>query len=132
MDTTVVSHDVTARKDLARDARAHYYSKDEALERHFGVRDDETPRTTEDALERIKEGKFQLRSKEDRGFFDSWEDSIRWRHPDTKKDTEGYRAASEKLKKHFARVQQDVSCDSLEKAKAAVRAFEDLGHATFH
>ena len=130
MHTTDTNHpEVTARALLNRDLRNIYLKHDEKLEKHFHVRDDDAPETGEDAIERIKAGKFQLKPKEQRCVFDHWTNHLRWRDPEAKKDIDGYKAANEKLKTAYTHAIQDVTVDPLEKAKAALRKFED---ATFH
>lgn len=127
MDTTT-NHETVARQALLRDVRNHYYQHDENLERKFGIRGDTTPKNIEEALERIKEGKFKIVDKGNRSFFESWFDHVKWMDPNKTKDVDGYRAASEELKKAYAHAQQDVNCDSLDKAKASVRKFEEWKH----
>lgn len=129
MNTHEHSPESVARSALRNDLSNLYTKHDQKLLHHFHVMDDDQPDTPEEVVERIKSGKYQLRDKKDRSSFSHWTNHIRWRDPTQEKDEEGYKAAYEKMKVAYKHAQQDVLCDPLDKAKAAVRKFEEH---TFH
>lgn len=129
MNTHEHSPEAVARSHLRNDLSTHYSLHDRKLMKHFHLVDDDDPETAEAAVERIKSGMFQLKDKKDRSSFAHWTNHIRWRDPTKEKDEEGYQAAYDKMKVAYKHAQQDVLCDSLDKAKAAVRKFEEH---TFH
>ena len=79
--------------DRLNDIRFH---KEVALERAYGLTDDEPPRTAEDFLKRIEDGQYILR--EDNRYRRDFYDRVRWRDPDLKEDQDGFHAATEILR----------------------------------
>lgn len=127
-EDTMNTHDNTeanARSHLRNNLASSYSKHDHDLLRHFGLMEDDSPDSPEEVIERIKNGKYVLRDKKDRTSFSHWTSHIRWRDPSKEKDEAGYKAAFEKMSQAYKHAQQDVLCDPLDKAKAAVRKFEE-------
>lgn len=117
-----------ARTALRNDLAGQFNHHDDKLRSHFRISVD-TPDTVENAVERIKAGKYTLADKNDRNSYGHWVHDIKWRAPGEDKDQVGYDAAFKKLRVAYRHAIQDVLCDPLEKAKSSVRRFET---ETFH
>ena len=97
---------------------------DVKLERQFGVRDDEPPKTFADVLARLTSGKYVIEdSKKNRESYDSL-NYVQWRDPSIKRDDVGYKLAAEALRSAKTLVLDAVKVLDPKDALAPVQAFE--------
>ena len=111
--------------------------KDEELQKHFHLADDDAPKTPKQLIDRIKEGKFKVR-KPDHSF-DNEEDYMdsehysqysllsyfNWRDPDHKKDHKGYDTAVKKLEKAVEHLNDTLLVSDAKDGLIALREFEE-------
>lgn len=101
------------------------HEKRTALSRKFGMIDDEAPRTANELIKRITDGKYVIRK--DRGDSRTYSDSlayINWRDPAVTKDEAGFDAANDKLEKAQTAVKDQIVVLDAEKGLAALQTFE--------
>ena len=85
-----------------------YYTAKTALQRKFGLMDDEAPVTLADTVKRIQDGQFVIPEKYgDKNTYGSLS-YIRWRDPKAVEDKAGYEAAKADLKKAFTKVEDTI------------------------
>jgi len=108
------------RKYLEKRLQEVYYEKRDPLDAKFGLTDDDAPRTGTELIERLKEGKYTI--KTDRDYW-CWFDMIQWRSPDRKQDHDGYKAAIDDLK---ALRQKSLDIIKIEEPKAGLDAVKAL------
>lgn len=97
--------------------------------KHFGMVDDDPPKTPKEYVQRIKDNKFMIQKDCDdmeTGRY-SWEYLI-WRDPEVKRDQDGYTAARELIHKVIGETEDEIWNDP-KNALAAVHKFEKH---TFH
>jgi len=95
-----------------------------ALKRKFGLADDETPQTIQDAIKRIQDGLFVLPEKyKNRDSYASLS-YIRWRDPKIVEDQAGYEAAKLPLKAAYTKTEREIKIFSPEKGLQAIIDFE--------
>ena len=125
-----VSLEETQRQKLENTLLHAFYTKEEDERIHFGLRDDRTPRTAKELVERIKAGEYEITQDDEEGleFYGSTY-GLKWRKPKTKKNYDGYEASKKLLDKELETVKQDVWFLPLDQALASVRSFEAK---TFH
>jgi hypothetical protein len=106
------------------------YKKLPELRKAFGLVNDEDPKTPDELIQRIKDGKFVLPSTEDqeknreRDFYSSAWSFIEWRDPSVKRDQSGYAAAKDKLNAAATQVRDIIMVKTPEDGLAALQAFE--------
>jgi hypothetical protein len=122
------------------DERAHLrhrawginFDKARAAERHFGLVDDEFPKTPKEFTERIAAGKFIFRDK-DKADKEVWSGdilrTIRFRDPDKKEDRDGFKAEGERREKVYATLTDKIA---ILEPKDALKAMEEFEGKTFH
>lgn len=110
------------RKYLERRLQEVYSDKREGLEATFGLFDDDCPTSVTDLAERLKEGKYTLRTGDKYQFW-HWTDLIQWRDPAKKQDHDGFKAALEELK---ALKQKSLDIIKIEDPKAGLDAVKAL------
>lgn len=123
--TTTAAIEANQRSFMEREMRIAYSKHENELERKFHIIES-TPKTTEEAVQRIKDGKYQVIAGNNRCcYYSDWHHNIQWRLPDEVKDVDGYKAAKVKLDAAYKRVLQDIIIDPIEKAKDSLRTFEN-------
>ena len=124
---TLVATDTTD-KDQRRYLKDQlYYAYDKAktaLQRKFGLIDDEAPVTLADTIKRIQDGLFVIPEKyKDKGTYGSLS-YLRWRDPKAIEDKVGYEAAKAPLKTAYTTVERQIVIFTPEKSLEALIAFE--------
>lgn len=102
--------------------------KEDAAMRHFGLKDDEYPRTAEELVKRIKEGRYVIREHNDDDF-GGWMEDIRWRHPDKKADKEGFNAFKAAMDKDGEDVRDAIA---IQEPVEALKVLKDFEAKTYH
>lgn len=122
--TAAPTESETQRSYLVDRLRTAFRTKDAALERKFGLRDDEEPRTFDEMIQRIKDGKYRLADgyKSDQKLWEGPQYYIRWRSVD--KDQAGYDAAETILKTAYQAAMDIIKVKSLDDGLVALQAFE--------
>lgn len=99
------------------------------IEIAFGLQDDKDPRTTNEFIQRIKDGKYIIAgNKGDQRTYYPLQ-NIRWRDPEKKEDQVGNDAALDKLSKAFEDLFDEINVKTPAEGLAAIRAFQS---ATFN
>lgn len=111
-----------------------FHNKTDELYRHFGLRDDENPKTMEEFIERIKKGQFTYDQE------DIDEDPWCFRHnpiafirwtSKPKKDQKGYEKAFKVLEDRYTET-KDVLYVNLQKPEEMLKALQAFEKETFH
>ena len=111
------------RKYLTQRLSEVYHTKRDPLEQKFGLYDDDAPTSSTELAERLKEGKYTLRTDKEVGRWAMWFEHIQWRSPDRKRDDEGFKAAVDDLK---AERQKALDIIKIEDPKAGLEAIKAL------
>lgn len=121
--------DTNARQYIEGRLMVIYHNKSGALQKDFGLVDDERPTTAKELIARITEGKFQV--SEDKMERDSYSpiDYFRWRDPSVKEDKAGYDTAINTMKAAKTEVEDTIMVGTPSDALTALKAFEGK---TFH
>jgi hypothetical protein len=113
-----------SRDYLRNRLSAAYFSKDADLERAYGLRDDSSPQTPQEMVDRILAGKYVIDEKEDGEYYDDLSVYFSWRDPAIKKDREGYDAAHKILKAAHNKASDQVMVLSAAEGLKALQEFE--------
>jgi hypothetical protein len=119
------------RKYLEKRLYEVYSEKRDPLEATFGLIDDEAPNTVDEFKKRIADGSYTFRTGDQYRYW-SWMDLIQWRHPDRKRDDEGFKAALEDLKAARQKALDDIKIKDPEtglKAVIDLESWEPTGKA---
>lgn len=101
--------------------------KEISMSRHFKLLDDESPKTAEETIQRIKDGNFVLREKN--SFWgNSFNDRVQWRNPAAVKDQDGFDAAEKRM---FEAKKTLMDKARLYPIAEATKAFEEFKTADF-
>lgn len=111
------------RKYLEKRLQEVYHDKRDNLEAHFGIIDDDAPNGPAELAERLKDGKYTLRTG-DRYQYWHWTELIQWRHPDRKQDFEGFEAAKKDLQSLRQKSLDTIKIDDVKACLDAVKALE--------
>lgn len=95
---------------------------------NFGLIDDESPRSPEEIVERIKSGMFVIPAPEGRDNWGSPYKMILWRDPAKVKDRDGYNAWSAKLDVARTKLEDTIAINSPADALSELQAFEATVH----
>jgi len=124
---TLVSADTTEkdqRRYLLDELYCAYQNAKTALQRKFGLIDDETPETLTDVIKRIQDGLFVIPEKyKDKNVYGSLT-YLRWRDPKAVEDKVGYEAAKAPLQAARSTAERQIKIFSPEKGLEAIIAFE--------
>lgn len=104
----------------ARNVRETLYSK---LRKQFGLSGDPAPKTVEDFIKRIQDGKFVLEDMYKQKLTSYVTDYISWRDPSIKRDEAGYDAAKELLDAKYRDTKRAIMTQG---ADAGLKAVLDL------
>ena len=132
-ETTMATNNCTynevevQRSFLRNEATNIHSNHNRELRKAYGLRDDDPPRTLDDAVQRIKADKFE-ENKQAPSYL-AWSDKIRWRDPTVKEDNAGYEAAETLLDTQYKDVKRTIVIKSPDEGLSAVLDFEK---ATFH
>lgn len=99
---------------------------DSALRRAFHLTDDEFPANAEDFVQRIKDGKFVLRSQTDTWCGSHFMDRVRWRDPAAVADHEGFKLAEKRLEAAREALDDKISFLPVAESYAAFEAFKTM------
>ena len=125
---TVVAHDTTEkdqRRYLREELYCAYQNAKLVLQRKFGLADDETPSSIEEAVKRIQDGLFVIPEKyKGKGASYASMTYIRWRDPKTVEDKAGYEAAKAPLKVAFTKAEREIRIFTPEKGLQSIIDFE--------
>jgi hypothetical protein len=113
-----------SREYLRSRLLAAYFSKDADLERAYGLRDDSSPETPQEVVDRIIAGKYVINKKDEGDYYCELLDYIYWRDPAIKKDREGYDAAHKILKAAHNKASDQVMVLSAAEGLKALQEFE--------
>ena len=107
-----------AQAYVLRRASDAYYSKERELEKHYGLRSEDAPRSWNELVKRIKDGKFTISDEHAKmNHYDPF-GYVEWRDPKIEKDHEGFGKSMEKLNKLLAETKDIIivksSADGLE------------------
>lgn len=121
--------DTNARQYIEGRLMQIYHNKSGALQRDFGLVDDERPTTAKELITRITEGKFKVSA--DKMEKDSYSpmDYFRWRDPSVKEDRAGFNTALVNMNEAKTEVQDTIMVGTPADALTALKAFESK---TFH
>jgi len=124
---TVIAQDNTERDQrrfLSEQLYTAYYTAKTALERKFGLIDDEAPKTLLDTVKRIQDGLFVIPEKyKDEKVYGGL-GHLRWRDPKTVEDKDGFEAAKDELKKARNAVERTITILSPAEGLKALQDFE--------
>jgi hypothetical protein len=127
-DTMYISEhtpiEVQQRQRLAERLYTVYREKTADLRRLYGLDDDVLPRTANEFIQRIKDGKFVIR--EDRGDKDTSSPTqyISFRDPAKKRDELGYNAAAKKLDEALASAKDEIMILPVEQGLKTLQGFQ--------
>lgn len=133
MDAITITKDSTIeqRRHLEHRLYQIYSQKSRDAEKDiFFTRDDDTPRTGKELIERVTAGKFEYdedaekKYKERGGWIDGPFQFIRWRDPSKKADAEGYKTWGKKLEKAYDSARDEIKIYDPEKGLETLRKFE--------
>jgi len=100
------------------------------LRNAFGIGEMPAPRTPDEMVERIKEGKFKVKNMDELSdgdynefYYSPWR-YITWADPSVKEDRPGYEAAEKKLEKLYDDTRDEIVVLDVDKGLAALRQFE--------
>jgi hypothetical protein len=113
----------TKRDYLSERLHTVYMEKDEAARRTFGLQDDERPKTIEEAVQRIKDGKYTITPKTPHVYYSTW-DRLRWRDPEVKEDNKGYEAEEKELDKKYQEIKDTIMISDSAEALKTLQAWE--------
>lgn len=114
--------------------------KDIDMGKHYGLSDDEHPRTFKEFIERIKAGKFVqvknnvLDDEYEYEYDDAPDDSfspdyptanVRWRDPKVKEDKKGHREALARVDEAYRKAKREIMILDLDKALVALDKFDE-------
>jgi len=119
------------RKYLEKRLHEVYSEKRDPLEATFGLIDDDAPTSASDFKDRVEKGAFTFRTGDKYQYW-HWTDLIQWRHPDRKRDDEGFKAALEDLKAARQKALDDIKIKDPEtglKAVIDLQSWEPTGKA---
>lgn len=97
---------------------------DTALERKFGLIDDEAPHTPKELVDRIASGKYVLPEKNDRNYGYGPLHGMKWRDPSMVTDRDGYRAAAATLEKAAQPIKDAIQILPVDQALKMLQDFE--------
>ena len=124
---TLVSADTTEkdqRRYLLDELYRAYETAKLALQRKFGLADDEAPVSLMDTIKRIQDGLFVIPEKyKDKNTYGSLS-YLRWRDPKTVEDKAGYEAAKAPLKAARTNTERQIKIFSPEKGLQSIIDFE--------
>lgn len=123
---TVATADTTERSQrdhLLNRIFKEFCSKDVQMRRDFWLDEMKEPQTAAEAVQRIKDGLFELPGDDD---FDGGYTSIRWRDPSKKADLAGYKAALEKMKTARQDAEDEITILAPEKGLETLRRFCEM------
>lgn len=127
---TIDSGHDQARNYLRERARSIREETSAILQRQFGLLDDTAPKTANELVARIKDGKYVI--KADRGDKETYGDGmqyIRWRDPAKTEDKAGYKTAFDALHKQYMAAKDAIIVMDPKEGLTALQAFES---ATIH
>jgi len=103
------------------------------LERHFGIADDEAPKTWKDLTDRIAKGRYVLPKNDQEGFGSrslyDLDYTLRWRDPATVEDHEGFKVANEKRLAAQTAAKDQIMVSN---PKEGLEALNTFTKTTFH
>src|SRR6266576_887816 len=122
---TLVSQEDTTLRDQRRyllsELNDSFDKAKTALKRKFGLADDATPTSIEDAVKRIQDGLFIIPKRYlEKGASYASMAYLRWRDPKTVEDQAGYDAAKAPLKAAYTKAQRELKIFSPEKGLQSV------------
>lgn len=100
------------------------HDKRRELRIQFGLDSEETPRTPEEAVERIKAGRFTLKDKDQRHRYDNWFANLIWRDPKIESDQEGFDKAEKVLEKAHQDTYDTIMIHPADAGLEALKTFE--------
>jgi hypothetical protein len=107
-----------AQVHVLRRANDVYSEKETELLKHYGLRGDDAPRSWNELVKRIKDGKFVISDEHAKIRDYSPTGYVEWRDPKIEKDHEGFEKSMEKLRKLLAETKDVIivksSADGLE------------------
>lgn len=117
----------TTEKDqrgyVADRLRTIRYEKSAALEKQFGLIDEEAPKTPAAFVQRIADGMYTIdKERMDKQTYRPM-DYIRWRDPSVVEDKEGYKAAIEKMEVAYRTAKDAAVLSPIADAKTAMDTF---------
>lgn len=137
MNTNAPNAELVKREHLLNSLSAAFYPKEMELQKHFGLVDDDRPKTFKEFLERLKAGKYvQVKRNhlDDEYDYEDDEDdfnpynpmsNLRWRDPKVKEDKAGFDKARESLRAALSKLNRQVMIVDLDKALDMVEKFEE-------
>lgn len=131
-DTGAVNIEATQRNHLLSRLQTARWEKKADAEERYHIHDDEPPATPQEAIDRIKEGKFKIKkgkftdSGEEYFPYGAWE-YIKWRSED--KDEKGFEEFTERLHTAANAVQDIIVVKPLDDG---LKALEDFRATTIH
>lgn len=128
-DCSAITEVQTQRKYLSARLMTLAKNKEPDLLRNFGLTDDKAPMTFDEAVQRIKDGKYtvveQYSGNTANGYY-GLDSAIRWRDPAKKEDKPGYDAAKKLMAAAVTDTQDAIMIKTPDEALAAVKAFEAM------
>lgn len=97
LDTDATNTDLSQKNFFLVALDGAFGDKDYALRGKYGLRDDDSPDTQGDAIERLLAGKFCLSEENRKRAFYGEFRGLRWRDPNVVEDRKGYEAARKLL-----------------------------------
>lgn len=124
--------EVQQRDRLIQRIEGAWYEKKMELKKAYGLENDQFPRTAEELVKRITEGKFSIVKDKSNGCFDDEDeifyggplDRITWRDPAIKKDYDGYVVAKKAMLAAKVAALDEIYVKSLEEGLKVLREFE--------
>lgn len=101
-EVTMLDPEIEQRHYLLNRTASVQGNKDREMEKVFNIEDDDRPRTPEDLVKRITDGKYVITAKdefdEDEGYCGGYSfERLHWRDPATAPNREGYKSAFQRM-----------------------------------
>lgn len=100
--------------------------KENELLKAYGLKDDASPETVKDLVQRIKDGKYTVSKEYETKPSIYPAGLIRWRDPEMKEDPEGYETARKTLTKAYKDAEDEIVVLPPEKGLETLRAFQAM------
>lgn len=118
-----------AQVHVLRRANDAFLEKESELLKHYGLRNDEAPRSWNELVKRIKDGKFKI--DDDHAMlktYGSGTEYVEWRDPKIEKDHEGFEKSMDKLRKLLAETKDVIIVKSPADGLEMIEKIQNFKH----
>lgn len=118
-----------AQAHVIRRADNAFHEKDGELMKHYGLHGDGAPRTWNELVKRIKDGRFKISDEHAKmNTYGSGTEYVEWRDPKIEKDHEGYDKSKEKLMKLLAETKDVIIVKSAADGLEMIEKIQNFKH----